>query len=269
MASQIDPHGTSYDDLGSRTAPVVALIHGLGLTRETWAAQLGPLTEIYRVINYDLVGHGRTALPEGEISLSSFSEQLRLLLDHLEISSCAAVGFSLGGMINRRLAVDHPQLVSSLAILNSPHARGDEAQRLVEERAAASSAGGPGATIDATIQRWFTADYRASNPPLVDQVRQWVLANDHVAYAKARMVLAQGVVELIRPEPPITKPTLVMTCEHDTGSTPAMSHAIASEIPDAQTIIVPGVQHLGLLEQPDAFTQPLLEFLSGTFQKEV
>lgn len=257
----IDPHGTSYVDLGPRNAPVVALIHGLGLTRETWAAQIGPLADTYRVINYDLVGHGDTALPVGEITLRSFSEQLRLLLDHLSIETCAAVGFSLGGMINRRLAMDHPSRVSSLAILNSPHERGAEAQRLVEERASASAAGGPGATIDATIERWFTAEYRASKPPLIDNVRNWVLANDHEAYAKARMVLAQGVVELIRPQPPITKPTLVMTCEHDSGSTPAMSHAIASEIPGAQTVIVPGVQHLGLFEKPEAFTQPLLKFL--------
>lgn len=257
----VDPNGTSFDDLGPRGAPVVALIHGLGLTRDTWAAQLGPLTEHYRVVNYDLGGHGQTALPQGHITLSSFSEQLRALLDHLDIETCAAVGFSLGGMINRRLAMDHPSRVSSLAILNSPHERGDEAQRLVEERAAASAAGGPGATIDATIERWFTAEYRASAPPMIDNVRNWVLANDHEAYAKARMVLAQGVVELIRPEPPIIKPTLVMTCENDSGSTPAMSHAIASEIPGSQTIIVPGVQHLGLLEQPEAFTQPLLKFL--------
>jgi (E)-2-((N-methylformamido)methylene)succinate hydrolase len=69
------------------------------------------------------------------------------------------------------------------------------------------------------------------------------------------------VVELIRPVPPITVPTLVMTCEHDSGSTPAMSYAIASEIPGAQTVIVPGLQHLGLIERPDLFTDAILRFM--------
>jgi pimeloyl-ACP methyl ester carboxylesterase len=75
-------------------------------------------------------------------------------------------------------------------------------------------------------------------------------------------VLAAGVTELIRPVPPITHPTLVMTCENDTGSTPAMSHAIASEIAGAETIIVPGLQHLGLLERPELFTGPTKDFLA-------
>jgi pimeloyl-ACP methyl ester carboxylesterase len=75
------------------------------------------------------------------------------------------------------------------------------------------------------------------------------------------MVLAAGVTELIRPAIPVNKPTLVMTCEHDSGSTPAMSHAIASEIPGAQTIIVPTLQHLGLIEQPSLFTGPIRSFL--------
>jgi len=52
-----------------------------------------------------------------------------------------------------------------------------------------------------------------------------------------------------------------MTCENDSGSTPKMSHDIAAEINRAETIIVPHLQHLGLMEDPDAFTKPILDFL--------
>ena len=52
-----------------------------------------------------------------------------------------------------------------------------------------------------------------------------------------------------------------MTCENDSGSTPAMSHAIAAEIAGAEVQIVPTLQHLGLMEQPDLFSGPILEFL--------
>ena len=52
-----------------------------------------------------------------------------------------------------------------------------------------------------------------------------------------------------------------MTCENDTGSTPAMSHAIASEIQGAETIIVPELRHMALVEQPEFFAAPLLGFL--------
>ena len=93
------------------------------------------------------------------------------------------------------------------------------------------------------------------------QIRATVLANDPGNYTRHRQVLATGVVELIKPSPPIAVPTLVMTCEHDSGSTPAMAHAIASEIAGAQTVIVPRLQHLGLIERPELFIQPILRFL--------
>jgi pimeloyl-ACP methyl ester carboxylesterase len=51
-----------------------------------------------------------------------------------------------------------------------------------------------------------------------------------------------------------------MTAENDSGSTPAMAHAIAAEIPDAEAIIVPGLQHMGLVENPGSFSNPLLKF---------
>jgi pimeloyl-ACP methyl ester carboxylesterase len=74
-------------------------------------------------------------------------------------------------------------------------------------------------------------------------------------------VLANGVVELIAPAPPVAAPTLVITCENDSGSTPKMSHDIAAEIAGAQTIIVPQLQHLGLMEDAQAFTTPIVKFL--------
>lgn len=256
--------GTVYEIAGADDAPPVILIHGLGMTRGTWDQHMPAIAEEYRVVRYDLAGHGETPPASTTPNLTVFSEQCIELMDELGIESAAIVGFSLGGMINRRIAIDHPHRVSALAILNSPHERGDEAQRLVEERAEASAAGGPAATIDATLERWFTERFRMAEPDYVDTIRGWVLANDVDIYAANRWVLANGVVELIRPEPPIATPTLVMTCENDSGSTPAMSKSIASEIADAQLIIVPDRQHLGLLEDPNAFTQPILNFLNHT-----
>lgn len=257
--------GTAYDLTGPADAPVVVLIHGLGLNRDvTWRALAPALAERFRVLSYDLPGHGETALPEGPVTLTALSAHLIALLDALEIPRAALVGFSLGGMINRRCAMDHPDRVTALAILNSPHERDPQAQALVEARARDTSEGGPGATIDATLERWFTAEFRKENSAVVDEVRAVVMANDHANYAAHRQVLAEGVKELIRPDPPITLPTLVMTCENDSGSTPAMSHAIGAEIRQAETIIVPGLQHLGLIEQPARFAGPLGEFLGRT-----
>ena len=262
--------GTAYDLTGPVGAPVLVLIHGLGLTRSTWDDFVPVLSKEYRVLIYDLCGHGQSAAPIAKPSLTVLSEQLVHLMDELAIDHATIIGFSLGGMINRRFALDHPSRVAALVILNSPHERGAEAQRLVEERAAQTGAGGPAANIDATLERWFTPQFLTGSPEIVAQVRATVLANDPESYAGHRQVLASGVTELIRPEPPVTASTLVMTCEHDSGSMPAMSHAIAAEIAGAECVIVLGLQHLGLIERPDLFTAEILAFLArGAHQHQM
>ena len=259
--------GTAYDLAGPPGAPVLVLVHGLGLTRGTWDDFVPALARDYRVLTYDLCGHGESAAPKVKPSLTILSEQLVHLMDDLAIPRATIIGFSLGGMINRRFALDHPSRVTALVILNAPHERGPEAQRLVEERVAQTSAGGPAATIDSTLERWFTPQFLTASPNVVARVRATVLANDPDTYASHRQVLASGVTELIRPRPGITAPTLVMTCEHDSGSTPAMSHAIAAEIAGAECVVVPGLQHLGLIERPDLFTAEILGFLARSAQR--
>ena len=255
-------HGTSYQLHGPENHPVVALVHGLGLSQETWNGHAPELAKNYRVLTYDLFGHSDSIAPPTLPSVTLFSDQLRDLMDELNIYKAAIVGFSLGGMINRRFAMDYPDRASALVVLNSPHDRGEKAQKLVEQQAADSDAGGVGATLDAAIMRWFTQAFRENHPGVIQKVRDRLMANDPHIYAQCRSVLAHGVKELIRPDPPISHPTLVMTCEHDSGSTPKMSYDIAAEIEGAETMIVSDLQHMGLVERPELFTTPILEFLN-------
>ena len=257
--SKKNAHGTSYSLTGPADAPVVVFIHGLGLCRHVFDAML-PAFRRYRILTYDLYGHGASDPIAGKASLEVFSDQLIDFCDDLDLPGVHLVGFSIGGMINRRFALDHGSYLRSLIILNSPHDRGAEAQTAVEERAASVREQGAFATFDAALKRWFTPDYlqTGDGPELV---RRWREQVDAESYAQTAWVLAHGVRELTGRDGEITAPTLVMTCENDSGSTPAMSHDIAAEIPGAETIIVPRLKHLGLMEDPNAFTNPILNFL--------
>ena len=145
-----------------------------------------PILPNYQVLSYDLVGHGDSAAPTATTDLSLYARQLLGLLDHLQIETAAVVGFSIGGMINRRFALDFPNRLSALAILNSPHNRGDVAQSLVEERAAAVRSDRAMATMSRTLQRWFTDDFRTSKPDFMETVRQWRRKLTHKAMQKRR-----------------------------------------------------------------------------------
>ena len=257
---EIAPDGTSYNYFCEVNAPVVVLIHGLGLCRHMWRDHIADFAPYYRVLCYDLVGHGDSAAPNSTADLSLYARQLLGLLDHLQIETVAVIGFSIGGMINRRFAIDHPDRLSALAILNSPHDRGDEAQTLVEARAAAVRSEGSMATMEAALQRWFTDDYRVSHPDLMDTVRAWRRQVDAKSYAEATWVLATGVKELTRTTKKINVPTIVITSENDSGSTPDMAASIAGEIDQVEICIVPELKHLGLIEQPQSFTLPVIEF---------
>lgn len=255
--------GTSYELTGPEGAPMVVMIHGLGLNRACWQWTTPALSDRYRILNYDLWGHGQSAAPPETPSLALFSRQLTRLLDHCDIARAALVGFSLGGMIARRFAQDAPKRVSALMILHSPHKRTDAAQAAIVKRVDQARHDGPNATVEAALERWFTEAFRAANPAMMDRVRGWVMANDKAIYHTIYRVLADGIDEIVAPSPPISCPTLVITGDEDFGNGPEMTRAIAAEIPGARSVILPGLRHMALVEDPAAMTMPLSRFLDG------
>lgn len=260
MAS-FTPRGTAYESFGNGNK-IVVLVHGLGLNRHSWQWQVPALSQDHRVITFDLHGHGDSSVPPQTPTLTLFSEQLAELLDHLGVATASVFGFSLGGMIARRFAMDHRGRVEALGILHSAHARDQPAHDAIQARVVQAAQHGPAATVEAALERWFTADFRASHPLMMDEVRRWILANRKEVYAPIYQVLVDGVTELLAPSKPITTPTLVLTGDEDYGNSPAMSRAIAAEIPGSELVILPGLRHMALAEAPEIFNAKLLDFLN-------
>jgi pimeloyl-ACP methyl ester carboxylesterase len=253
--------GTAYERTGS--GPPVVLIHGLGLNRGMWRWQVPDLAPHFEILTYDLFGHGESAAPDGTPDLTMFSEQLLRIMDRCGVDRAAVAGFSLGGMIARRFALDHPDRVSALAILHSAHDRSAGEREAIRKRVRQARDKGPSSTAAAALERWFTEDFRAANPDVTGLIRDWILANDPAIYPDIYNVLAEGDVEIARDIHRIACPTLVMTGDEDYGNSPEMAEKMSALIPGADVVILPGLRHMALAESPAAFNPPLLSFLRG------
>jgi (E)-2-((N-methylformamido)methylene)succinate hydrolase len=262
------PEGTAYEIAGPENAPAIVMIHGMGLTRAVWKWLQPALTSRYRVLSYDLLGHGESLPPPANPTLSTLSDQLDLLMNRVGLAKAAVVGFSLGGMVARRFAQDHPERVLALGILNSPHRRSTVAQDAIAKRAEQATATGPSTMVEAALERWFTEAFRLANPELMETVRGWMLANDPASYQAVYRILADGIDEIVAPHPAIDCPTIIITGDEDFGNGPEMASAIANEIAGAQVLILPGLRHMALAEAPNAVEKPLLAFLDHYLKDE-
>jgi pimeloyl-ACP methyl ester carboxylesterase len=253
--------GETHFEIEGKGSPLV-LVHGLGMHGEMWRPLLPLLAGRHTVVTYDLAGHGRSREPVDPVTLRSLSEQLTRLMDELAIARAALAGFSLGGMIVRRFAVDHPERASAIVVLNSAHDRTEAERDAVRNRVEQARLHGPDATIDAAIERWFTPVYRAANPGPVAEVRAAILANDRTVYPKLYSVLAEGDAEIADAIAGLRIPFLAMTSEDDPGNTPEMSRRMASLVPGAEVKIVPGLRHMGIWEEPTLFAEAILDFIA-------
>ena len=255
---------TAWELHGS--GPAVVLIHGFGLNRAMWQWQLPALTPHFSVLTYDLLGHGESARPAGTPDLSMFSRQLQGLMERCGIECAAPVGFSLGGMIARRFALDHPDRVAALAILNSPHGRSPAEREAVRQRVRQTEEQGPSANVEPALERWFTPAFRAEAPATIALIREWITRNDPAVYPQIYRVLAEGDAEIAQGLERIACPTLVMTGEDDPGNTPAMARTMAGLIPGARLAVLPGLRHMALVEAPAAVNGPLAAFLRDALE---
>ena len=262
LAAECTPAGTSYLVTG-QGHPVV-LIHGVGLNKEMWGGQMVGLAPHYRVIAYDMLGHGDSPLPARDTDLLGYAAQLNELLAHLEIPQASIVGFSMGGLVARAFALQYPQALTSLVVLNSVFNRSAEQRAGVVERTRQAAELGPDANAEAALTRWFSAEYQGANPAQMREIRQTLAGNDPHGYLTTYSLFATQDMYRAADLPLIQAPTLIATGELDPGSTPEMARQLAARIPGAQVEILAEQRHMMPVESPRLVNQMLLRFLASS-----
>ncbi|WP_271408760.1 alpha/beta fold hydrolase [Pseudomonas sp. Q1-7] len=259
LTAERTPAGTSY--LATGQGHPVVLIHGVGLNKEMWGGQIVGLAPQFRVIAYDMLGHGASPRPESGTGLVGYAEQLRELLEYLNLERATVIGFSMGGLVARAFALHFPQHLEGLVILNSVFNRSAEQRAGVIERTRQAAEHGPDANAEAALSRWFSREYQAANPAQIAAIRQTLASNDPQGYLTTYELFATQDMYRVEDLGSIQVPTLVATGELDPGSTPDMARQLAQRIPGARVTVLDEQRHMMPVESPRLVNQMLLEFL--------
>jgi len=248
-----------YEEYGQGD-PLV-LLHGLGSSCLDWEMQVPTLARHYRVILMDIRGHGRSDKPRERYSIASFSADLLALLEHLQTGPVHLVGLSMGGMVGFQFAVDYPEMLRSLCIVNSApevkrRTRSDWiwwAKRWAMARALSLDTIGK-----ALAARLFPRPDQANLRHTM--VERWA-KNDKRAYLSSfDAIVGWGVSERIGQ---IRCPTLVISADQD--YTPIqLKERYVSLIPQARLAVIEDSRHATPLDQPQVFNQTLLQFLAAS-----
>ncbi len=230
----------------------VLLNHGYAATGRMWEPQERALSDDYRLITWDMRGHGETDSPDDPTQYSEALtvEDMRTLLGFLGVGRTVVGGLSLGGYMSLAFYVKHPDMVSALVLCNTgPGYRNSQARaewnRMAEQLAQELEDRGLEALGSSAEVRATAGQHRSAQG---------------LAHA-ARGMLAQFDSHTIDSLPNVQVPTLIVVGERDRMFRDA-SEYMASKIPGARLEVIPGAGHAANLDQPAAFNRVLREFLA-------
>jgi 3-oxoadipate enol-lactonase len=238
-------------------APVLVLSHSLGTTLAMWDPQAARLGRDFRLVRYDLRGHGRSPPLPGSCDIADLGADLVGLLDRIAAPRAHLCGLSLGGMVSMWVAAHHPDRVDRL-VVGCATAHFSSAAPWVE-RAARVRASGTGSIADAVVARWFTPAFAARHPALVVEMRATIAATPAEGYAACCDGI--GRMDLRADLAAIRAPTLVIAAADDTAIPPDRSFELARAIPGSRIEVVAPAAHLANVEQPQKVTELILSHL--------
>lgn len=243
---------------GPSDAPIVLISNSLGSNLHMWDPQMDALVERFRVVRYDLRGHGRSPAPDGPYTLDDLATDALVLLDRLDVERAHLVGLSLGGMVSMQLAVSAPERVDRMVLCCTSAYLPPAAKW--HARAATVRADGMGAVCDAVVDRWLTPAFAAASPALVRDLRAMVEATPAEGYASCCEAIA--AMDLRGQLRHINVPALVVIGADDPAIPADHAATIAAALEDARTVTVGPAAHLANVEQPAAISQHILSHLT-------
>ena len=247
------PAGLSATFEGPADAPVLVLGNSLGTTSRVWDRQAPALRERYRLLRYELPGHGDSPAAPGPYSIGGLAAQVLALLDACDLERVRYAGVSIGAMIGMWLAAHAPDRIAALGLVcTSAYAPPADGWLT---RAAQVRDAGMTSVVQASLDRWFTPAFIAREPELVASFATDLAAVDPAGYGGCCLALAD--LDLRGELAAIVAPTLVISGADDPAMPPAHGAAIAAGIKGASHLVVAGA-HLANVDSAADVTAALL-----------
>ena len=255
------PFHLNLERSGPAGAPSILLVHGLADDHGLWRHVVPRLARRWDVVAVDMPGHGASdPVPDGA-TIDWFADVVGGLIPALDLREPVLVGLSMGGGVVQYVALDPPRPIRGLVLVSTSPVFPEATRRRFTDRAAVAEREGMTAVVDATVPRWFTADWMTAHPDEVDATRATVLATDPISFARAsRANAARDCADRLGE---IECPVLFIAGADDPAD-PGRAEAIYRErVPDLRVVLLPRLSHLLPVEAPDRFTDELERFLEG------
>jgi 3-oxoadipate enol-lactonase len=247
-----------YSIAGAPTAPALLFINSIATTRELWARQVPRLSKSFRVITYDARGHGFSQVTAGDYTIEQLGRDALAILDDAGAESAHVCGISLGGITAMWLGIHAPRKVKSVTLANTAARIGSV--EMWAERIAFVRQQGMATLADMTMPRWFTEGFRAREPQTVEQFRAMVAACSKDGYLSCCAALRDE--DLREQISAIHCPVLCVAGSADPATPPEALQFIHERIAGS-TMVLLDAAHLTNVEQDQAFTNGLLQFLAS------
>jgi 3-oxoadipate enol-lactonase len=251
-----------YEEIGNPAAVPIVLIHGFPFSHEMWRPQVELLQDRFRVITYDVRGHGRSEVGDGQYTIELFVDDLIGLLDHLKVEKAVLCGLSMGGYIALRAVERNPERCRALILCDtSSEADTNEAKLRRATSVKAVKGDGVKAYAEAFVKVVFAPESLTRKPEIVAMIRATIEANSSLAICGTLLALA-GRTETTSSLAKFEVPTLILVGELDRVTPPSLSMKMRDYLGNAELHIISGAAHMSNLEKPEEFNNHLLSFLT-------
>lgn len=244
---------------GREGAPWLVLVHSLGTDSQLWDGQTSVFGKEYRVLRYDIRGHGHSSAPKGPYTMDQLGDDLFGLLAHFAIPRTHVVGISLGALTALAVAERNAPQIASIAVCDSRADMPVEFAQAIDERNRLIRKEGMAAIAQAMVERWITPATIAARPEVAEKVRQMVKKASVEGFASCTEAIKSN--RLLERLSQIKVPSIFVAADQDAGLPIEVMQRMQQNVPGSRLAVIAGGGHLSNLDQPDAFNRLVLEFL--------